>query len=468
MGKGALNFLFLNKKGLSAVIVTLILVLLSIVLVGVVWAVINNVINLGSQQVASTSKCLNSQLEAISFSCTSTGSQCNVTIKRISGTEDIGGIRIIFSNENKDSNVTDFSGNIITLATKKVTATNLGVSNITRVSAAIYFDRSSGNPAACSITSNELVGNLDPSGGTSAGGGSTGGGGEGTVTLTCTPDPIDPTINGLCTSQGYACGTVNNGTCGLVSCGTCSSGYYCDTSSGSSTYNTCVVQGQCFPADPSDLTSLCTVGGTTYQCGTVNNGTGCGYPDVTCGTCGTDQFCDLSTHTCKPVSQCVPAPSDFCTSHGYQCGTFTNGTCSGIIDCGDSNYASNGGCAIPTFCNSTYQCQEPVILNSGTITSVYPINAARFFEGSNLPTSQNEDNVFNQGTSYVRFPGSNEVDSNGNTNCLLISYVQYQSDKGRSFVSLSLPIGTAARINVTDQYDIWSTQNGCLYASGSI
>ena len=43
-----------NKRGLSTIVVTLILVVLSLVAVGVVWAVISNLLKTGEQQSTSS------------------------------------------------------------------------------------------------------------------------------------------------------------------------------------------------------------------------------------------------------------------------------------------------------------------------------------------------------------------------------------------------------------------------------
>ncbi len=139
-----------NKKGLSAVIVTLILVLLSLVLVGIVWVVVNNVVSSGTQQVASSSKCLNSQVEIIAATCNQAGTDCNVTIKRTSGSDDIDGVRLIFYNAVGDSNVFDSNGTIVTPATRRALNVNAGITNVTKVDAAAYFNDASGKANACS------------------------------------------------------------------------------------------------------------------------------------------------------------------------------------------------------------------------------------------------------------------------------------------------------------------------------
>ena len=441
-----LHLFNLNEKGMSAIIVTLLLVMLSIVLTGVVFVAVHNIIKTGTQQVSSSSQCLNSGAEVTSFSCLQDGTQCNVTVRRTSGSDSIGGVRLIFTNDKGESNVSDSPGNIVTLATKSITATNIGVINITQVGVAIYFLDSAEKPIPCSTKSNALIGSINSGGTTGTVGGSEG---SGTPSpSTCTP-ASDPTFAGLCGS--YQCGDVNNGTCSLVSCGTCLSDEYCNL-----TTHTCETSpANCTPASDPTFAGLCT--NNNYTCGDVNNGS---CATVSCGTCLSDEYCNLDTHTCESNSNCVPASDTYCADNNYECGVFNNGTCSGTINCATGT--GPDGCNFPDFCNSTYQCEAPKMLNNGTIYSSWPTGAARFFDSNDLPKSQSEDDAlaagaqYNNENSFVRFPGSAE------TSCIQISYIIYQNSTNMSFVALSLPTGDYANISAGDKYKIWNTQSGCL------
>ena len=75
---------FGSKRGISSIIATLILVLLTIVLIGIIWAVVNNLVTTSSKQISSGEACLTSEVHVF-FTCTQSGSDCNVTIKRTSG-----------------------------------------------------------------------------------------------------------------------------------------------------------------------------------------------------------------------------------------------------------------------------------------------------------------------------------------------------------------------------------------------
>ncbi len=387
-----------SRRGMSAIIVTLILVLLSIILVGIVWAVVSGIVGSASSQISSQQGCSFSSVEVISFSCTQTGSECNVTLKRDSGSDELGGVRVIFSDNNSNEKTSDFGGNINTLATKRVTAYNIGVANVTKVSAAIYFNDSSGKPSVCRTASTELIGTLGADGVISGGGGSAG-------------SSIYVSGGG---SSGGSTGGSSGGTSGGSSGGTtsssctsdadCSTGYTCDTTTG-----TC----QC---TPTDLSNYCSSQG--YSCGTV-------------------------------------------TAQNGTCGSVT-------ISCGLPLCSFNSGCPTPQYCDlSSHTCQSPVKVNDGTVYSAWPDGAPRFFDSNDLPntsagiTSLLTSNPNPNGEPYVRFPGSNDA------NCTPIYLIQYSPTNNRSYAYLYfLSPNDFANISSNDNYEIWNTQYGCLDAAG--
>ncbi len=151
-----------KRRGLSTIIVTLILVLLSLVLIGIVWTVVNNVVTSSSQQAASSAKCLNSQVKINAASCTRDGSDCNVTVQRVSGSDILGGIRLIFYDATGTSTaVNDSAGDISTSSTRRIVG-NPYLANVSKIDAAAYFNDSAGKPSACSpgpsFTGIQLVG----------------------------------------------------------------------------------------------------------------------------------------------------------------------------------------------------------------------------------------------------------------------------------------------------------------------
>jgi len=86
----------INKKGLSAVVTTLIIMLLVLVAVGIVWVVIRSVIEGGGGQVEAKAKCIGVDLQIVSAAdCNSGATSCNVTVERNPGGGDIAGVKLI-------------------------------------------------------------------------------------------------------------------------------------------------------------------------------------------------------------------------------------------------------------------------------------------------------------------------------------------------------------------------------------
>ena len=85
-----------NKRGLSTIVVTLILVVLSLVAVGVVWAVISNLLKTGEQQSTSSfgQIFLNLKVQNVNLK---TNGDVDVTVQRNSGTGDLKAINFIVS-----------------------------------------------------------------------------------------------------------------------------------------------------------------------------------------------------------------------------------------------------------------------------------------------------------------------------------------------------------------------------------
>jgi len=191
----------LNKKGLSMIVTTLIVILLVLVAIGIVWVVVKNLIQGGAEGIELSAKCLDTNIRTTAVDCGDPAA-CRVTFERTGSNNDaIAGVKLVFFNETENSGVIDEPGNIETLVKKTITVdSTLFAPNKIEITA--YFKDTSGNEKPCSTTSSNI------------GVGSSGGeenGGE-----PCTPD-LNP-----CGS--WICGNVQNGTCGEISCGICESG----------------------------------------------------------------------------------------------------------------------------------------------------------------------------------------------------------------------------------------------------
>ena len=139
------------KRGLSTVVVSLIMIIIVLGAVTVIWFIVRDIIGEGAEQVSLGSRCLETDVRATKLECT--GDVCSVTVKRNPGGDAIGGIKLIFTNSTGDSNyVYDFSGDIALLETKTVSSITTGIGNANKVEVAIYFLDSSGNEELCSVS----------------------------------------------------------------------------------------------------------------------------------------------------------------------------------------------------------------------------------------------------------------------------------------------------------------------------
>ena len=139
-----------NKKGISSIIATLILVLLTIVLIGVVWVVVSGIVNNSTKQTTSGAECLNSEVQVSSATCSVSTGMCNVVAQRTQGTDTIGGVRLVLKNPSGATVISDVNGSIQTLASVSASVNASSVMNVSEVDAAIYFTDAAGNKNVCS------------------------------------------------------------------------------------------------------------------------------------------------------------------------------------------------------------------------------------------------------------------------------------------------------------------------------
>ncbi len=142
-----------NKKGLSAIITTLLVVVLVLVAVGIVWGVVRNVLTRGAESVEIGGKCMNIDVRATLVSCI--GSDCVVTIQR-TGTsgDEFAGLKMVFrdSTAGTSSGVIDEIGDVELLLGKTTGSIASGVVAPDSVEITVYFEDASGNEQLCSQT----------------------------------------------------------------------------------------------------------------------------------------------------------------------------------------------------------------------------------------------------------------------------------------------------------------------------
>lgn len=149
--EGNKRFFPRNHKGISDIIITVIMVGLVLVAIGVVWFVINNLIGQGTKNIATTEKCLNILVEATSANCANPAS-CTVVLERTgTGTDPIAGVKLVFKNASASGPVIDSSGNIELLAGKTITVNNT-ISAPNQIGVTVYFKDNAGKEDFCTQT----------------------------------------------------------------------------------------------------------------------------------------------------------------------------------------------------------------------------------------------------------------------------------------------------------------------------
>jgi hypothetical protein len=246
----------MQKKGLSTVIVTLILILVSLVAVGIIWVVVRNVIQTGTEGVGLSQFSLSAKILDVSIDNSS--NNVSLTLKRNAGKGELIGISFIFSSD-ADTEVITRSVSLKELEQMNfIFHLNTSVSDLISVSIVPLIRQDEKEIAGIALDKYALGKNQNIQSGQTA----------------CTPKN--------CSILGYVCGTWNNGTCsGTLSCGNCTGGQICNAS------GRCVAS--CVPA---------TCAGLGYDCGT-------GYANGTCsgtlicgifgnGSCQTGFNCNAS------------------------------------------------------------------------------------------------------------------------------------------------------------------------------
>jgi len=137
-----------NKKGLSTVVTTLIIILLVLVAIGIIWVVVRGVIEQGSGQIKASTQCNQVDVRITNVpSSTCDGTSCVVTVERRAGGGVIGGIYLTIS----DGTNTRFwyqAGDIPQLTTSSITSSN-STANPTIVRATAYINNENNLPQLC-------------------------------------------------------------------------------------------------------------------------------------------------------------------------------------------------------------------------------------------------------------------------------------------------------------------------------
>lgn len=145
-----------NKRGLSAIVATLIIILLVLVAVGIIWVVVRNLIQEGAEQIDVSTKCMAVDVRAVSVvPVVGEAESYSVTLRRTAGGEALGGIKIVLFNDTANSGVLNKFNETATLLGELYTRTEIvaaGITNANKLEYTAYFIDESGNERLCSQT----------------------------------------------------------------------------------------------------------------------------------------------------------------------------------------------------------------------------------------------------------------------------------------------------------------------------
>ena len=146
-----------NKKAMSEIVTTVIMVVLALVAVAVIWQIINNLISDKGAQISITQKCLDVKLSVESVSNCSLADGCIVKVTRAAGGEDITGVKVVLKSPTDASEVIDIPGPIEELETESLIAKPIlgdafDASVANKVEVTIYFVDDSGQNQNCPST----------------------------------------------------------------------------------------------------------------------------------------------------------------------------------------------------------------------------------------------------------------------------------------------------------------------------
>ncbi len=236
-----------NKRGLSTIIITLILIALALVAIGIFWIVVRNMIQSGVEEINLGKFTLSAGISNVNID--NSTNNVSLTVKRNPGAGELSGIEFIFS-DGLNSEVVKREVSMKELQERRFSfILNMNVNNLISISIVPIIKKDNkeffGNIMDKYLVKEGI--SLGPGGGV------------------CT--------SSSCSVLGYQCGTWANGTCsGTLNCGSCTGGQVCNAS------GRCVAS--CTPTTCSAL---------GYTCGIWANGTCSG--SLNCGNCSSGYSC---------------------------------------------------------------------------------------------------------------------------------------------------------------------------------
>jgi len=157
-----------NKKGLSDIVVTLIIVLLSIVAMGIVAGVVKKLIDSQKEGIEFGTRCLHTEVSATAVNCVNatTNKNCTVTLARSGSANDaLAGVKFTFEGQTpagvpiigttviRNTTLVSAGGEVFTNIDSGITNANW----ITLLKVVPFYKNSYGVENVCNVATKDLI-----------------------------------------------------------------------------------------------------------------------------------------------------------------------------------------------------------------------------------------------------------------------------------------------------------------------
>ena len=144
----------MNKKGLSTIVTVLIIILLTLVVIGIIWGVVDNLLSKSKSSVESSTKCLDVDMKATAVTHAVGAAVYDITIKRGPTGEGTFYAKVVISGPSGTGGVYDCTTNIAftPLDTKVCSVTDYTITNGNKVEVTPYYLDDSNAEKLCPTT----------------------------------------------------------------------------------------------------------------------------------------------------------------------------------------------------------------------------------------------------------------------------------------------------------------------------
>jgi len=141
-----------QKRGLSAIVATLLIILLTLIAVGIIWVVVRGLVEGGSEDIDISARCLEVDVRATEVvPVAGEAGNYSVTLDRRAGGGDIDGVVVNVFNDTDSSGILDF-GFALTELDPKTRKMETSIINGNKIEFTVYILDSSGQRQFCTQT----------------------------------------------------------------------------------------------------------------------------------------------------------------------------------------------------------------------------------------------------------------------------------------------------------------------------